>query len=79
MFQGELLSIDNQTNLLLSDAIERVITQADDGRRNEIHPLGTYLIRGDVVLLCGLVDEEMDADINWMEVKGGPIETTKRS
>jgi U6 snRNA-associated Sm-like protein LSm8 len=79
MFQGELLSVDNQTNLLLTDAVERIITEADDERPNAVHPLGTYLIRGDVVLLCGLVDEEMDAEINWMEVKGGPIESTKRS
>lgn len=41
--------------------------------------MGVYIIRGDLVLMCGLVDEEMDASIDWMKVKGGPIESTKHT
>jgi U6 snRNA-associated Sm-like protein LSm8 len=75
--QGELLSIDNQTNILLTNALERVIETVESEKANDVHHVGTYLVRGDLVLVCGLVDEEMDDDINWMDVKGGPIGTTK--
>jgi U6 snRNA-associated Sm-like protein LSm8 len=75
--QGELISIDNQTNILLTNALERIIETADSEKPNDVHHVGTYLVRGDLLLVCGLVDEDMDDDINWMDVKGGPIGTTK--
>jgi U6 snRNA-associated Sm-like protein LSm8 len=78
--QGELLGIDNQTNLLLNNTIERKIYPADDDdHSNDVDSKGVYLVRGDIVLLCGLVDEEMDNEIDWMKVKGGPIGSTKHT
>ena len=32
-----------------------------------------YLVRGDNVCTVGLVDETLDASINWAEVKGSLI------
>jgi U6 snRNA-associated Sm-like protein LSm8 len=40
-------------------------------------PLGLYIVRGENVCLVGLVDEALDESINWTEVKGAAIGTTK--
>jgi len=76
-YQGTLLAIDNQTNLVLSNTEERVIQTDDSDKDNEITEPGLLMVRGDLVLICGLVDEEMDSTIDWLKVKGGPIGSTK--
>ncbi|KAK1757459.1 hypothetical protein QBC47DRAFT_156774 [Echria macrotheca] len=74
---GNLASYDNTTNLVLSGTIERVIRSVEDGEPSAEIPHGLYIIRGENVCLVGLVDEALDASINWTEVKGAPIGTTK--
>ncbi|KAL2269992.1 hypothetical protein VTJ83DRAFT_2176 [Remersonia thermophila] len=74
---GTLAAHDNTTNLVLKNTVERVIHSPDDGEPSAEVPLGLYMIRGDNVALVGLVDEALDASINWTEVKGAPIGTTK--
>ncbi|KAK0630144.1 hypothetical protein B0T17DRAFT_589745 [Bombardia bombarda] len=74
---GQLASYDNTTNLVLKNTVERVIRSADDGEPSAEVPLGLYIIRGENVCLVGLVDEALDASINWTEVKGAPIGSTK--
>lgn len=76
-YQGTLLCIDNSTNLVLTNAEERIIQPQDSDRDNEVTDPGVILLRGDLVLMCGLVDEEMDAEIDWTKVRGGPITTTR--
>ncbi|KAI9857431.1 MAG: hypothetical protein M1824_004839 [Vezdaea acicularis] len=76
---GTLLSCDQLTNLVLNDTNERVIRPREDPEAsNEVYH-GLYLIRGDNVVVCGLVDEELDASINWEEVKGNVIGGIKHS
>ncbi|TPX16765.1 uncharacterized protein E0L32_003706 [Thyridium curvatum] len=70
---GELVSVDNQTNLVLKSAVERVINTPDNPEPSVEVPLGLYLIRGDNVCTVGLVDEKLDAEINWTKVKGEVI------
>ena len=65
------------TNLVLGNTIERIIRPADDPEPNSEASHGLYLIRGDNVVICGLVDEEMDASIKWSEVHGEVIGGTK--
>lgn len=36
-----------------------------------------YIIRGDNVCVVGLVDEQLDESINWADVRGETIGTTK--
>lgn len=74
---GSLSSYDNTTNLVLSNTVERGIRSADEGVPSAETPVGVYLVRGENVCLVGLVDEELDMSINWTEVKGAPIRTTK--
>lgn len=30
--------------------------------------LGLYLLRGESIVLCGLVDEEIDSQVDWEKV-----------
>lgn len=62
---------------MLKNTVERVIHSPDDSEPSAEVPLGLYMIRGDNVALVGLVDEALDASINWTLVKGAPIGTTK--
>lgn len=62
---------------VLKNTVERVIRSPDDGEPSAEVPLGLYIVRGENVCLVGLVDEALDASINWTEVKGAAIGTTK--
>lgn len=70
---GVLLSCDQLTNLVLQDTIERVIRPHDDPEDSEEVPHGLYLIRGENVAICGLLDEELDASIDWAKVRGNVV------
>ena len=70
---GSLLSCDQVTNLVLQNTIERVIRPQDDLEDSEVIPHGLYLVRGENVVVCGLVDEEMHASIDWTKVRGSVI------
>ncbi|ROT39725.1 Sm-like ribonucleo protein [Sodiomyces alkalinus F11] len=70
---GNLVAADNSTNLALTNTYERVIQTPDSGEPSVEVPLGLYMVRGDNVCTVGLVDEKLDSDINWSEVKGSAI------
>ncbi|KAH6619802.1 hypothetical protein B0J18DRAFT_254337 [Chaetomium sp. MPI-SDFR-AT-0129] len=74
---GTLAAHDYTTNLVLHNTVERVIRDPDEGEPSAEVPLGLYIVRGENVCLVGLVDEALDASINWTEVKGAAIGTTK--
>lgn len=76
---GTLISADNQTNLVLQNAVERVIRPAEDPEPSMEVPLGLYIVRGDNVCLVGVVDEELDNSIDWTAVKGDAIGGIKHS
>ncbi|KAL2891329.1 U6 snRNA-associated Sm-like protein LSm8 [Ceratocystis lukuohia] len=70
---GTLVAADNNTNLVLKEAEERSIRTPDDEEPSSSVPLGLYLVRGDNVCTVGLVDEELDSNIDWTKVKGSEI------
>lgn len=76
---GNLLSTDQLTNLVLSETVERIIRTPEDDEPSSQIEHGLYLIRGDNVVLCGQVDENIDADIDWSKVKGEVIRDTKNA
>lgn len=76
-FIGTLTAVDNTTNLVLSETIERIIWPEDDERESSEQEQGLYVIRGDHVVIVGLVDEETDKQIDWTEVRGETIGSTK--
>jgi len=76
---GVLLSCDQTTNLVLSQTHERIIRPPEDPEPSSEVAHGLYLIRGDNVVVVGLVDEETDASINWNAVRGAVIGGVKHS
>jgi len=76
---GMLLSCDQLTNLVLSNTLERVIRPPDDEEPSSEVSHGLYLIRGENVVVVGLLDEELDASIDWEKVRGSVIGGIKHS
>ena len=74
---GTLLSCDQLTNIVLNETIERIIRPQDDPEPSSEVSHGLYLVRGDNITICGLVDEDLDNSINWAEVRGQVIGGTK--
>ncbi|OQO12126.1 hypothetical protein B0A48_02766 [Cryoendolithus antarcticus] len=74
---GTLISCDQVTNIVLQDTIERIIREPDDEEPSAEQPHGLYLVRGDNVVICGLVDEELDGSIDWTKVRGSVVGSTK--
>jgi hypothetical protein len=64
---------------VLKEATERIIRTHDDEEDSMEVPLGLYLVRGDNVCIVGLVDEKMDGEIDWTQVKGVAIGGTKHT
>ncbi|CAN9314775.1 unnamed protein product [Alternaria alternata] len=67
---GLLHSCDGSMNLVLQEAVERIIRPIEDEEPSEEVPLGLYIIRGDSVAVVGRVDEEIDGKIDWGKVHG---------
>jgi U6 snRNA-associated Sm-like protein LSm8 len=63
----------------MQTTVERVIRDPDDSEPSAVVPLGLYIVRGENVCTVGLVDEELDASINWTKVKGSAIGGIKHS
>ena len=74
---GTLTSCDGSMNLVLADAVERIIRPREEDLKSEEVPLGLYIIRGDSVAVCGRVDEDIDGRIDWREVRGEVLGGTK--
>ena len=76
---GTLLSCDQLTNLVLQDTVERVILPPGDPLNSHEATHGLYLIRGESVAVCGLLDEQLDNDIDWAKVRGSVIGGVKHT
>jgi U6 snRNA-associated Sm-like protein LSm8 len=63
----------------LGQTHERIIRPPEDDEPSSEISHGLYLIRGDNVAIVGLVDEELDARINWEAVRGAVIGPTKHT
>lgn len=63
--------------MVLQGTEERIIREQGDEEPSMIQEHGLYLVRGDNVVVCGLVDEPLDKEIDWTKVRGEPIGSTK--
>jgi len=66
-------------NLVLQEAVERIIRPIEDEEPSEEVPLGLYIIRGDSVAVVGRVDEEIDTKIDWGKVHGEVLGGTRHT
>jgi U6 snRNA-associated Sm-like protein LSm8 len=64
---------------VLTETKERIIRPPDDPEASSEVDHGLYLIRGDNVVVVGLVDEELDDSIDWQQVRGAVIGGVKHS
>ena len=74
---GLLRGFDQTTNLILSNATERIFQGVQGGEGCVLEELGLYLLRGENVALVGEVDGEIEKMIRWGDVVGDPIKETK--
>jgi len=67
---GTLAGFDQRSNVVLSNSTERVYSLAEGV---EEVPLGLYLVKGDMILLIGEIDEEKDASIDPSSIRAEPF------
>lgn len=70
---GTLLSCDQLANIVLGQTVERIIRPHDDPEPSAEVTHGLYIIRGENVAVCGLMDEDLDSSIDWVQVRGNVI------
>ncbi|KAH9962870.1 hypothetical protein BC827DRAFT_1129542 [Russula dissimulans] len=68
---GVLAGYDQKSNVVLSDSKERVYSM-DEGV--EEIPLGLYLVKGDMIIMIGEIDEERDSAIDLSTIRADPIQ-----
>ncbi|KAG6918404.1 hypothetical protein DXG01_014807 [Tephrocybe rancida] len=67
---GTMAGYDQKSNVVLADCKERVYS-TDEGV--EEVPLGLYLVKGDMVVLIGEIDEALDAAVDLSTIHAEPI------
>ncbi|KAI0052162.1 Sm-like ribonucleoprotein [Auriscalpium vulgare] len=63
---GVLAGYDQKSNVVLSDSKERVYS-LDEGV--EEVPLGLYLVKGDMIILIGEIDEDIDRSTDLATIR----------
>lgn len=66
-------------NLVLQEAVERIIRPREEEEPSEVVPLGLYIVRGDSVAVVGRLDEELDKTIDWTKVHGEVLGNTRHT
>lgn len=67
---GTLRGFDQTINLILEESQERVFNIS--GGVEQVQ-LGLYIVRGDNVAVIGEVDEELDKQLEFQEMKAEPL------
>lgn len=73
------MGCDQTTNLILSSTIERLFQPLHSTKPSETVSHGLYIIRGDNVAVCGLVDEQIEQEIDWSEVRAEQLGSMKHA
>ncbi|EIW78336.1 Sm-like ribonucleo protein [Coniophora puteana RWD-64-598 SS2] len=67
---GVLAGFDQKANVVLSDSKERVYS-LEEGV--EEIPLGLYLVKGDMIVLIGEIDDAVDSSVDLSTIRAEPI------
>jgi len=65
-----MAGFDQKSNVVLSDSKERVYSM-DEGV--EEIPLGLYLVKGDMIVLIGEIDDAVDQTVDLSTIHAEPI------
>ncbi|KAF8637922.1 hypothetical protein AX17_002543 [Amanita inopinata Kibby_2008] len=71
---GKMAGYDQKSNIVLSESKERVYS-IDEGV--EEIPLGLYLVKGDMIILIGEIDEILDQAVDLSTIRAEPIPPIK--
>ncbi|KAH7910267.1 Sm-like ribonucleoprotein [Hygrophoropsis aurantiaca] len=67
---GVLVGFDQKSNVVLSDSIERVYSMEEGV---EEIPLGLYLVKGDMIVLIGEIDDAVDTAVDLSTIHAEPL------
>ncbi|KAJ7634895.1 hypothetical protein FB45DRAFT_790342 [Roridomyces roridus] len=67
---GVMAGFDQKSNVVLSDSKERIYSM--DAGVEEV-PLGLYLVKGDMIVLIGELDEAVDQAVDLSTIHAEPI------
>ncbi|KAJ7064996.1 hypothetical protein C8F01DRAFT_784718 [Mycena amicta] len=67
---GVMAGFDQKSNVVLSDSKERIYSMEDGV---EEVPLGLYLVKGDMIVLIGELDEAVDQAVDLSTIRAEPI------
>jgi len=74
VFTGILKSFDQSINMIIKDCFEKVYSK-DEGVK--FASMGLYMIRGDNVMIVSEVDENLEKNIDYKEVKAEKLKEVK--
>jgi U6 snRNA-associated Sm-like protein LSm8 len=69
-FIGDLQSFDQKMNIILSECKERIYSTTAPVESVEMK---AYLIRGDNVAVIGEVDQDLEENIDYSQIKAPPL------
>ncbi|EGV61519.1 snRNP Sm protein [Yamadazyma tenuis] len=75
LFEGKLEGIDNATNIVISNCIERIARVKGTDDKYQQLDMGLYMLRGGTVVCIGEVDESIPVD--WENLTGDKLKDTK--
>ncbi|KAG7094747.1 hypothetical protein E1B28_005564 [Marasmius oreades] len=67
---GIMAGYDQKSNVVLSDSKERVYSMEEGV---EEVPLGLYLVKGDMIILIGEIDENIDQAVDLSTIHAEPL------
>ncbi|KAF8843903.1 hypothetical protein PAXRUDRAFT_829054 [Paxillus rubicundulus Ve08.2h10] len=67
---GTLVGFDQKSNVVLSESKERVYSMEEGV---EEIPLGLYLVKGDMIVLIGEIDDAIDEAVDLATIHAEPI------
>ncbi|KAH7919044.1 LSM-domain-containing protein [Leucogyrophana mollusca] len=67
---GVLVGFDQKSNVVLSDSTERVYSMEEGV---EEIPLGLYLVKGDMIVLIGEIDDAVDQAVDLSTIRAEPL------
>ncbi|KAF8725119.1 hypothetical protein AX14_008321 [Amanita brunnescens Koide BX004] len=67
---GKMAGYDQRSNIVISECKERVYSMEDGV---EEIPLGLYLVKGDMIILIGEIDDAIDQSVDLSTIRAEPI------